>query len=104
MLLYGKLAEYSGDNMDKMFKVAGFYKTSIGTIVVVKLPHRDIFLNHGAILNNEGRSRWKIIAVGMGKKPDLEDPESDWILFRDYKIEHIDGDKLLKEGDLLYVE
>ena len=89
--------------MDREFKVKGFFKTSIGTIVVIKLPNHDIILDHGMIFNN-GHSRWKIIGIGMGKKPDFKDPESYWRLIMDYEIEHISGDGSLKECDLLFLE
>jgi len=90
--------------MNETFKVVGFFKTSIGTIVVLKLPNRYVFLNNGMILNNEGHSKWRIIGVGMGKKPDFSDPEGDWILIMDYRIEHINGAEILKEGDILHLE
>jgi hypothetical protein len=56
------------------------------------------------ILNDGGRSKWEIIGVGMGKRPNLGDKEPDWLLIKDYKIKLLNGTDILKEGDLLYLD
>jgi len=91
--------------METFFKVVDVFKnTSLGTVIVIKLPNRNIILSRGMILNKEDQSRWKITGVGMGMKPNAKNAVDDWFLIMDYKIEHVSGDDILYEGDMLYLE
>ncbi|MFC0512678.1 hypothetical protein ACFFGT_00645 [Mucilaginibacter angelicae] len=90
--------------MASSYRVIGLYNTSIGTILVVKLPDINAIPDKGAVLRNSSNSRWRITGIGMGKKPDFKNPHNDDLLIRDYLVEYLSGANSLNDSDILFIE
>ena len=86
------------------FKVLDVFTTSVGVIVILDgINDRSLFIR-GMILSNVNSS-WRILGVGMGKKPIfIEGVVFFEELIIDCKIVNISGDDKVKKGDIFYLD
>jgi len=74
-------------------------------MLIVKISNKEFQFQTGMTLHKNQDTVWKIISVGLGKKPTHKTDESDdYRLIRDCKVEHINGENILLEGDRLVIQ
>ncbi len=91
--------------METSLKVDAYFDLdSWGPTVVFKFSNLNTVLGHGMLLKKEGGSRWKIIGMITPKVRHSETPCGRDYIMMSYRLEHLDGDKILTKGDLVYIE
>lgn len=90
--------------METLFEVIGIFKTLAGEIIILRLPNSNSTISQGTILRNDTGSKLKILGIGNGKKPNLENSNNDDLRVMNFRIEWIYGKNILAVGDLLYLD
>ena len=91
--------------METSLRVDDFFNLeSWGPTVVFKFINLNTVLSHGMFLKKEGGSKWKIIGMSTPKVRHSETPCGRDYIMMSYRLEHLNGDKFLTKGDLVYIE
>lgn len=86
-------------------KVLELWNTSLGKIAVLGFFDQGIIPHVGITLKDGENNSWKVTGLGMEKTPVLLDryKESNFKSIWDCQLEQVDGDCLLRVGDMLYI-